>query len=178
MITQIAIPRMRKTRPHPYSLPIYIVTRYTFKVIDTASPPVDYAALANFRFAIRGFFAFTERAARSVGLDPQQYQLMLVIKARDGGEGLTIGEAAERMLLRHHTMVELVDRAIRNGLVSRARDTADRRIVRLRLTADGETVLGELSAHHLGELQTVGPRLVDALSSVTRMGSPAGASRS
>jgi DNA-binding MarR family transcriptional regulator len=134
-------------------------------VVPTAIA-VDDSALHEFRFAIRKFLAFSEQAARSAHLDPQQHQLMLAIRARGGPEGLNISEAAERMLLRHHTMVELVDRAIRNQLVSRSRDQHDRRVVRLRLTPHGEQVLDELSAHHVRELETAGPVLVQALETV------------
>ena len=133
----------------------------------TVSPPsVDYAALHEFRYVIRGFISISEEAARNAGLDPQQHQLILAIKACDRGDGLTIGEAAHRLHLRHRTMVELVDRAIRNELVTRERDHLDRRVVRLRLTTHGEAVLRDLSAHHTRELETAGPVLVRALGTV------------
>ena len=135
--------------------------------MTTASlPSVDYSALHEFRYVIRGFLAFSEGAARDAGLDPQQHQLILAIKACDGGEGLTIGEAANRLHLRHHTMVELVDRAIRNELVTRERDHLDRRVVRLRLTSHGQAVLRDLSTHHARELENAGPVLVRALGTI------------
>lgn len=132
-----------------------------------ASPPtVDYQGLHEFRFAIRSFLAFSEDAARAAGLDPQQHQLILAIKARNSGSGLAVGEAAERLHLRHHTVVELCDRAIRNDLVTRHRDEEDRRVVRLGLTPHGEAVLRALSEHHLRELESAGPVLVQALEAV------------
>lgn len=135
--------------------------------MPSSSPTtVDYRALHEFRFAIRSFLAFSEEAARSAGLDPQQHQLILAVKALDTGAGLTVGEIAERLHLRHHSVVELCDRAIKNDLVTRHRDETDRRVVRVQLTNRGETVLRELSAHHLRELQTAGPILVRALEAI------------
>ncbi len=131
---------------------------------------VDYVSLHEFRYAIRSFLAFSEEAARSAGLDPQQHQLILTVKARDGGGGLAIGELADRLHLRHHSVVELCDRAIRNDLVTRHRDDRDRRVVRLRLTPRGEAMLQELSAHNIRELESAGPVLVQALEAVLRGG--------
>jgi DNA-binding MarR family transcriptional regulator len=96
--------------------------------------------------------------------------LLLAVKALGGSDGLTIGEAADRLLLRHHSMVELVDRAIRSGLVTRHRDELDRRVVRLQLSAKGEALLRELTAHHLRELRSAGPALVANLQSVLAAG--------
>lgn len=140
-------------------------------------PHVDYVSLHEFRSAIRSFLAFSEDAARSAGLDPQQHQLILTVKARDGGGGLAIGELADRLHLRHHTVVELCDRAIRNDLVTRHRDERDRRVVRLRLTPRGEEMLRDLSAHHVRELEAAGPVLVRALESVLRGGHTLAAGR-
>lgn len=133
---------------------------------SAAPPAVDYRGLHEFRYAIRRFLAFSEHAARDAGVDPQQHQLLLVIQALGGEDGLTISEAADRLLLRHHSMVELVDRAIRNQLVTRHRDPLDRRVARLQLSPHGEALLRELSQHHLRELRTAGPALVAALQSV------------
>ncbi len=137
---------------------------------SAAAPGVDYAGLHEFRYAIRRFLSFSEHAAREAGVDPQQHQLLLAIKARGDANGLTIGEAADRLLLRHHSMVELVDRAIRNGLVTRHRDDLDRRVVRLQLSARGEALLRELTEHHVRELRSAGPALVTALQSVLATG--------
>lgn len=137
---------------------------------SAAAPAVDYAGLHEFRYAIRRFLSFSEHAAREAGVDPQQHQLLLAVKALGGSDGLTIGEAADRLLLRHHSMVELVDRAIRSGLVTRHRDELDRRVVRLQLSAKGEALLRELTAHHLRELRSAGPALVANLQSVLATG--------
>ncbi len=128
----------------------------------------DYARLHEFRYAIRAFLSFSESAARAAGLDPKQHQLLLTVKARSGEHGITISEAAERMFLKHHSTVELVDRAYRNGLLVRMRDENDRRVVRLLVTEKGQAILSELSAHHLNELRSAGPRLVTALQAILK----------
>ena len=137
---------------------------------SVATRTVDYGALHEFRYAIRRFLSFSEHAARDGGVDPQQHQLLLAIKALGGENGLTVGEAADRLMLRHHSMVELVDRAIRNELVTRHRDEHDRRVVRLQLSDHGEALLHELTEHHMRELRTAGPALVKALQSVLTTG--------
>ncbi|HTS65759.1 MAG TPA: MarR family transcriptional regulator [Candidatus Acidoferrales bacterium] len=124
----------------------------------------DYRALARFRFLIRRFLQFSESAAQEAGLEPQQHQLMLMIRACDEAGGPTIGMAAERLLIRHHSAVGLVDRLEEHGLVERAREGADRREVRLRLTARGEHTLAHLSQSHQSELRKMAPQLVEALS--------------
>jgi DNA-binding MarR family transcriptional regulator len=120
-----------------------------------------YQLLAEIRHRIRRFLAFSERRARAAGLEPQQHQLLLAVRAGLGAAG--IGDLARRLLLRHHSAVELVDRLERRGLVARRRDAADGRRVLVRLTPRGERVLARLSEHHLAELRTSGPELARAL---------------
>jgi DNA-binding MarR family transcriptional regulator len=127
----------------------------------------DYRALGNFRFQIRRFLHFSEEAARREGLEPQQHQLMLAILAlEEGPDGPTIGSLAEHLLIRHHSVVGLVDRLAERHLVERVRASRDRRQVRVRLTAAGEDKLTRLSRAHHDELQVTGPLLVSALSSL------------
>ena len=135
--------------------------------------PSDYQALAEFRYRIRAFLSFSEHTARSVGLEPQQHQLMLVIKGF-GREGcLTISELADKMKLRHHSTVELVNRAEKSGLVARTRAQHDRRHVFVSLTSRGEAMLQELTVYHLEELRSSGPALVRALGMLyTFLGGP------
>ena len=125
---------------------------------------VDYHALAEFRYQLRRFMHFSEQMARSVGLEPQQHQLLLAVKGMPEGRKATIGEIAERLQLQHHSTVELVDRLVERGLVERQRDDEDHRRVFVHLTAKGEDVLHQLSASHLEELRTIGPSLVHSLS--------------
>ncbi len=113
----------------------------------------DYAALLGFRTALRRFLHWSEEQARAVGLTPAQHQLLLAVKGHGERDGPTIGEVADYLALRHHSAVELVDRAQRAGLLQRSRDPDDHRVIRLRLTASGEQHIRRLSALHLAELR-------------------------
>ena len=126
---------------------------------------VDYIALADFRYALRKFLAFSEQAAAEAGLTSQQHQALLVIKARSTGAGLPVGMLAERLLVRQHSAVELIDRLSRLGLVSRNPDPQDRRRVLVALTEEGEDRLRALSQAHFAELRAVGPALAELLAS-------------
>jgi DNA-binding MarR family transcriptional regulator len=117
----------------------------------------DYRALAGFRYALRQFLEFSGRAAKSVGLTPQQHQAMLSIIGAPEGQSVTVGFLAERMLLKHHSTVELVDRLVELDLVSRQSDAADRRKVLLSLTPKARRLLVKLSAAHLEELRGIRP---------------------
>ncbi len=116
---------------------------------------------------MRRFIHFSEQAARAVGLEPQQHQLLLALRGLPEGTEPTIGAIAERLQLQHHSAVELVDRSVRHGLIERCRGERDRRQVFLRLTLKGETLLHELSRHHRDELRTTGPALARALRALT-----------
>src|SRR5215510_1300958 len=123
----------------------------------------DYRALAEFRYQLRRFLSFSEEAARSTGLEPQQHQLLLGVKGLSRGRPATIGALADWLHLRHHSMVELVDRTEARGLVRRERGEGDRRQVLVRLTALGESLLSRLALVHRAELRIVGPALLRAL---------------
>jgi len=123
----------------------------------------DYLALATYRHALRRFLHFSTEAARGEGYTQQQYQVLLAIKAAPTSAGLTVGELAETMHLRHHSAVGLVDRLTRRGLLRRKKDAEDRRRVRVSLTARGEKVLSRLAVIHLEELRQLGPQLVRSL---------------
>ena len=118
----------------------------------------DFIALANLRYELRRFLAFSEEAAAANGLTPQQHQVLLAIKGSPD-DVLTVGEIAERMLLRHHSASELVGRLERMGLVSREHDPEDRRRINIRATALAEQRLRFLSGAHLDELSATGPLL-------------------
>jgi len=126
----------------------------------------DYRATAEFRYQIRRFLRASEQIARSYGLNPQQYQLMLALKGLPDDHTGTIGEIAERLQIQHHSTVELADRLSAKGLIRRKRDNQDRRQVLLELTAKGEKTLRELALHHRDELRSTGPELVSALRAV------------
>jgi DNA-binding MarR family transcriptional regulator len=113
----------------------------------------DFEALARFRFGIRRYLRFSEETVRGSGVTPQQYQLMLAIKGFPGRDWALVRELAERLQLRHHSVVELVDRAQHEGLVERAPDPDDARAVRVLLSRRGEQLLGRLSALHREQLR-------------------------
>lgn len=125
--------------------------------LPAASP--DYAALAAFRYALRRFLSFSAAAAREAGISASQHQALLAIKGFPGKEVISVGELAERLDLRHHSAVGMVDRLVRRRLVRRDRDSADRRRVRVSLTHRGEALLQGLSAAHRDELRRLGPEL-------------------
>jgi DNA-binding MarR family transcriptional regulator len=119
--------------------------------------------LAEFRYELRRFLHFSERAAVEVGLQPQQHQLLLQVAGAPEGKVVTIAYAAERLSLRHHSVVELVDRSEREGLQVRTVDTVDKRRAILQATRKGERVLDRLAGDHARELNELAPRLVKAL---------------
>jgi DNA-binding MarR family transcriptional regulator len=114
---------------------------------------VEYERLLAFRDELRRFLHWSEQQALAARLTPAQHQLLLAVKGHPDDRGPTIGEAAEHLLLRHHSAVGLVDRAAAAGLVERYPDPADHRVVRLRLTPQGAERLEQLSRLHLEELR-------------------------
>src|SRR5580692_6174690 len=100
-----------------------------------------YHAVAGLRRNIRSFLHFSEQQVRAQGLERQQHQLLLAIRGLPDGTSATIGELAARMLLKHHSMVELVDRLERHGYVRRSASRRDHRQVLVRLTPAGASVL-------------------------------------
>jgi DNA-binding MarR family transcriptional regulator len=112
----------------------------------------DYARLLSLRNGLRRFVRWSQQQAENVGLTTNQHQLLLAVHGHDDLRGPTIGEVADYLLLRHHSTVELINRAVGAGLVTRYRDPDDHRVVRLRLTDHGVDRLETLSALHLEEL--------------------------
>ena len=128
----------------------------------------EYEALANFRYALRQFIHFSEEAAGAVGLTPRQHQALLAIKGFPGRDRVLIGELAERLQVRHHSAVGLVDRLVAQGLVTREQGTDDRRRVMVALTADGARLLEQLATTHREELRRVGPQLLEQLEQIVK----------
>jgi DNA-binding MarR family transcriptional regulator len=133
----------------------------------------DYQALAEFRYQIRKYLHFSEKAVQSAGLERGQYQLMLAIKGMPEGVRPRIRELADRMQIQHHSAVELINRLEAGGFVRRERGQEDRREVMLALTPKGEKVLAELALHHHEELRSAAPDLVAALRRVMQGGKDA-----
>jgi DNA-binding MarR family transcriptional regulator len=120
----------------------------------------DYKALAEFRYHIRRYLRFSDEAARAAGLEPNQYQLLLAVKGLPENVDPTIGVLAERLHLRHHSTVELINRAEAKKLVERRRAGS---YVFVHLTKQGERVLARAVERRLEQLQVAGPLLVNAL---------------
>jgi DNA-binding MarR family transcriptional regulator len=127
-----------------------------------------YESLAALRHAFRRFLNFSQQAAGRAGLTPQQHQALLAIKGYPGRDYVSVAELAERLQLRHHSTVGLVDRLTHAGLLRRTSSVADRRRVELRLTSRGEKVIERLSAVHLKELREFGPELHRLIGSITK----------
>ena len=121
--------------------------------------PQDYERLADFRYLLRRFLVFSQQAAESAGLTAQQHQALLAIKGHPGPEAMTVSSLAERLAVRHHSAVGLIDRLEAKGLVRRTASAADRRQVRIGLTAGAERLLRDLSVAHRDELKSVAPLL-------------------
>jgi DNA-binding MarR family transcriptional regulator len=126
----------------------------------------QYEVLAALRHALRRFLRFSQEAARASGLAPQQHQALLAIMGFPGRDYVSIGELAERLQLRHHSAVGLVDRLVRRQLALRAHSAADHRRVEVRLTRRGRLLIARLSAAHLRELRQLSPELRRLLESV------------
>lgn len=124
-------------------------------------------ALADLRSSIRHFVEFSERAATRVGLQPQQHQLLLQVAGAAEGVRTTVGYVAERLRLRHHSMVELSKRCEEAGLLYREPDPTNRRLVILRPTPRALRLLRKLSRDHARELHERGPELMRTLAAVT-----------
>lgn len=116
----------------------------------------DFSRLLAFRDGLRRFQHWSEEQAKTVGLTGAQHQLLLAIRGH--GEAPSIRDVAEHLLLRHHSVVELIDRAETAGLVERAGDDRDQRVVRLALTDAGKERVAALAGAHLEELSRLRPQ--------------------
>jgi DNA-binding MarR family transcriptional regulator len=150
----------------------YIVLRYacphgmsksssTYRSRRLSKP--DYQTLAQVRYLLRKFMAFSHDAARAAGLTVQQHQALLAIHGFPGLRRVMVGELAERLNVRHHSVVGLLDRLAAKSLVLRRRNSLDRRRVHIELTAKGRALLATLSLAHSKELRRLAPLLVGLL---------------
>jgi DNA-binding MarR family transcriptional regulator len=119
----------------------------------------DYRRLLELRTGLRRFLTWSADRAREAGLTPGQHQLLLAVRGDPDPLGPTIATVAEYLQTRHHSTVELIDRAERDGLVRRRPDPHDARIVRIRTTRKGDARLNALSKQHLEELERLAPRM-------------------
>ena len=124
----------------------------------------DYVALGAFRYAMRKFLRFSkDLVAARAKLTPEQYEALLAIKASQQPDGMTVGEISERLQVRHHTAVSLLDKLEARKLAIRKRTNADRRTVNVQLTKAGAALLSRLAVIHHHELRNRSPEMIDAL---------------
>jgi DNA-binding MarR family transcriptional regulator len=119
----------------------------------------DFERLLELRTGLRRFMHWSEQQARAAGLTPAKHQLLLAVKGHPGPEGPTIGDLADHLVLRHHSAVGLVDRAVGDGLVERTADASSRSVVRVTLTRKGIAKLDALAEAHLEELAHLAPTM-------------------
>jgi DNA-binding MarR family transcriptional regulator len=126
----------------------------------------EYRALAELRYRIRHFLREGDAQARSTGLEPQQYLLLLTLRGLPEGIEATIRVLADRLALKHHSAVELIDRLEAHGYVRRSRSRDDRRRVLVSLLPRGEKLLEQVARHRISELRASGAALVNAISAL------------
>jgi DNA-binding MarR family transcriptional regulator len=134
------------------------MTAPTGHAAPTPPSDQDYEQLLALRDELRRFLHWSEEQARAAGLTPAQHQLLLAVRGHRGDP--TVGEVAAHLLLRHHSVVELIDRAQQAGLVRRLVDPDDHRVVRVRLAPEGQSRLATLAAAHVEELGRLRRRLL------------------
>lgn len=121
--------------------------------------PTDFEQLLELRTGLRRFLRWSEKQAHAAGLTPAKHQLLLAIKGHPDPSGPTVGEIADYLVLRHHSAVGLVDRAVSDGLVKRNPDSSSKSVVRVTLTALGAEKLDELAEAHVEEIAHLGPTM-------------------
>ena len=134
------------------------------KEVSTA----EYQALAELRYRIRKFLREGDTVASETGLEPQQYLLLLMIRGIPNGQEATVSNLAERLVLKHHSVVELIDRMETRGYVRRSRSRADRRTVLVSLQARGVKLLEQVAQHRVGELRASGAALAKAIAALLK----------
>jgi DNA-binding MarR family transcriptional regulator len=130
--------------------------------------PTEYQVLAEFRYQLAGFLRRRKDAARSEGIQPQQYELLLAITGLADDKQPTIKELAQQLCLEHHTVVELADRLERKGLLTRGTSTTDKRAVLLRVTSAGQRVLSRIVRFSFAQLREEAPELIRSLRRILR----------
>ena len=131
--------------------------------MSTDVTPAEYRALAELRYRIRHFLREGDAKARAVGLEPQQYLMLLAVRGLPEGREATIQTLAERLALKHHSAVELIDRLEAHGYVRRTRSRDDRRRVIVSLLPRGDRLLEQVARNRIGELRASGETFVSAI---------------
>lgn len=135
-----------------------IALRYDVFILDDLTDE-QYGQLLNLRTGLRRFLHWSEEQADAHGLTPAQHQLLLAVRGSGTAHGPTVGELSEALVLRHHSVVGLIDRAQSAGLVSRHRDPTRHSLVHIQLTARGQKALRDLSQTHLQEIAELAPAM-------------------
>ena len=151
----------------------YIALRYT-KDVAAEITTEEYRALAELRYRIRHFLREGDAVAQAAGLEPQQYLLLLTIRGLPAGEEGTIRTLADRLALKHHSAVELIDRLEAHGYVRRTRGRDDRRRVLVSLLPRGERLLEDVVRQRINELRSYGHQLVRAIDQLLEKTSKSG----
>ena len=128
----------------------------------------EYQALAEMRYRIRKFLREGDTVASDTGLEPQQYLLLLMIRGIPSGQEATVRNLAERLVLKHHSVVELIDRMETHGYVRRSRSREDRRSVLVSLMPRGAKLLEQVAQHRVGELRASGAALASAIAALLK----------
>lgn len=118
----------------------------------------DFEHLLELRTGLRRFIRWSDQRARAAGLTPAKHQLLLAIKGHPDPSGPTVGEVADYLVLRHHSAVGLIDRAVKDGLVKRDRDRSNG-VVRVTLTRAGNDKLAALAQAHVEEITHLAPTM-------------------
>lgn len=153
---------LRRERPTEKKLVINIASRYN-TIVRARVTAKEYRALAELRYNILRFLHDGDAVARKAGLSPQQYLMLLAVRGLPLGDVATIRTLADRVALKHHSAVELVDRLEKQGYVRRDRGEADRRLVTVSLLPKGQRLLEEVVRRRVGELHAGGHRLVKVI---------------
>src|ERR1700682_5494570 len=126
--------------------------------------PDDYEVLTEFRYLLRKFLRLSKDFLRTTaGINPEQYEALLAIKSFDAPIGLTISQLSERLQIKHHSAVNIVDRLVERKLATRAAAETDRRRRHVRLTGKGEKLIEELAMVHRKEMRLRSPEMIRAL---------------
>ena len=147
------------------------MARYILSVHDDLTQQ-QYAQLLQLRTGLRRFLHWSEERAEEHGLTPAQHQLLLAVRGSDAPRGPTIGELSHALVLRHHSVVGLVDRAQSSGLVTRRRDPTRQSLVHVRLTDRGRRALRSLALVHLREITELAPAMQALWQAIAAAGDP------
>ena len=144
----------------------------------TALSDEDYQAHADFRYAMRRFFRYSEEQARALNITPQQHMLMLIVRGHSAYPDVSITEVAEHLQIRHHSASLLVERGVQRGILTRRQDSADRRRALVSLTAEGQKLLDSITGANRRELSALSGAITRLRASITRTQGAADAERS